>query len=440
MMRIPDDKFRVFLSHKHEDHDIAVAIRDRLEKLAVGTIDCFVSGEDISAGSDWNRTIKAELARSHLLLLLFTKPSRNWDWCLYEAGLFSRFDAETVHSVVSLYDPRTGPPRPLSSIQGVAADEHHVERLLRRLCHATWEVSDDWRRGALAPDASERKLKRYAAQIVQHFAVARDVDRDVHHSCHRVVLDFSQVKGNVGDQIPEDAVVVKGYGATDGFTLSLFGAAKGPETLTWHDLLSAVDGHEQLWRRQLDETFARALHKELFPPVAGMLRAWDPDERRSRLYRPILYRVLRSRADKAAPIGATVIFHREASAGDRTLDVVRVNAGIEQAIERATCSLTSGACDSLALAEIRDAFLVADASGTFEPENLKAVYQEDFDASGVLVKRWQATRRNLEEALSEASAEKLEPLLADMRDLNREFSITATERYLKELRTRKQGP
>ena len=49
MPRLPDDRFRIFVSHKHENHALAVAFQQALEALSP-KIECFVSGVNISAG------------------------------------------------------------------------------------------------------------------------------------------------------------------------------------------------------------------------------------------------------------------------------------------------------------------------------------------------------------------------------------------------------
>src|SRR5262245_23830916 len=109
-----DDVFTVFISHKHDDHALAVEVGKALEGLArPKLIDCFVSGSDISAGMDWRREIRNVLAKSHLLVLLYTAPSRSWDWCLYETGLYTRFDRadkNEVSSVVCLFSPGQASP------------------------------------------------------------------------------------------------------------------------------------------------------------------------------------------------------------------------------------------------------------------------------------------------------------------------------------------
>src|SRR5580765_8737085 len=116
-MAVSDDKFAVFISHKHDDHALAVKVKDAIESLNREVIDCFVSDVDITAGTDWRREIRSALARSHILLLLFTAPSKNWDWCLFETGLYMRFDRaekNQVSSVVCLFSPGQASPSPIA--------------------------------------------------------------------------------------------------------------------------------------------------------------------------------------------------------------------------------------------------------------------------------------------------------------------------------------
>ena len=231
--RIADDRFRVFISHKHDDHAFADTVAAALCGLT-GTIECFVSGADIGAGTDWNDEIRQALFRSHLLLLLFTNPSSNWDWCLYEAGLYTRFQEEHVCSVVSMFDPERSAPRPLSNLQGVPATPEKLEAFLTRLCRETWRVSDDWLRGPLARQVKSAQITAAAHKIAEAFPTEQPAGT-VYHPCHRVVLDLSSARP-AQDGIPEDARVVEGDGATTAYTLSLFRAATGTRAKTWGDL------------------------------------------------------------------------------------------------------------------------------------------------------------------------------------------------------------
>jgi hypothetical protein len=290
-VRIADDKFRVFISHKHEDHALATAVTAAIESLNPELIDCFVSGVDIPAGVDWRREIRSVLAKSHALVLLFTAPSNNWDWCLYETGLYTRFDENDVHSVICLFSPGGASPSPLADLQGVPADSSKVRAFLDTLCRRTWEVSDDWHRGALAADITERKLDKAASAIADAFR--RSGSASTYYPCHRLVLSLSE-DDDITRGIPEKARVLVGPNDTSGYTLSLFDLAGGePATRTWGDLLQAVGGTEAAWRRELDSHFLLALDEQLFPPIKAGMRAGVTSRSEQRVYRPILYSIVR---------------------------------------------------------------------------------------------------------------------------------------------------
>jgi len=291
------NKFRVFVSHKHDDHALAETVKTTLEGLS-GRIDCFVSGSDLSAGSDWNVEIRSQLATSHLLILLFTEPSRNWDWCLYEAGLFTSLGAAEDHSVVCLYRPQNASPSPLKNLQGVPVEAVPLQRFLSQLCKETWRVAKEWRLGALVPrvpqksidGASDNIIKAFSAKIIE---ASPDVGKEdfIYHPCHRLVLDLGAIE-KIEAGIPREALVVEGDGATSNFTLTLFNLAFGRLARTWGDLVDAAGG-DTTWLTDLDQHFVAALHEELFLPATSMIQLWDTWLLHRRSYRAILYEIVR---------------------------------------------------------------------------------------------------------------------------------------------------
>ena len=78
----------VFISHKAKDELAAEAIRKALKMRGGNSLEIFVS-ERIKAGSQWSEEIWKSLKRADWLLLLYTDPSQEWDWCLFEAGFFA---------------------------------------------------------------------------------------------------------------------------------------------------------------------------------------------------------------------------------------------------------------------------------------------------------------------------------------------------------------
>jgi hypothetical protein len=287
-----DEKFLVFVSHKHDDHEFADTVKTELESLSHSNrIECFVSGSDLSPGSDWNVEIRSQLLKSHLLVLLFTEPSQNWDWCLYEAGLFSSLCADDDPSVVCLYHQYGTSPRPLSNLQGVPLQLEAVKRFLNQLCKETWRIARDWRLGALSPEVSDDIIKEASDKIIEAFPKDGKL---IHHPCHRLVLNLDAIN-DVKICIPREALVVEGEDATSPYTLSLFNLAHGRSARTWGELIDTVGGADEKWLTDLNERFVASLKKQLFSPSKTTpMQLMDPySGLRRRSYRPILYEIVR---------------------------------------------------------------------------------------------------------------------------------------------------
>jgi TIR domain len=450
MARIPDDKFRVFISHKHEDHEFAATVANSLQSVSTA-VECFVSGSDISAGTDWNREIRDALKRSHLLVLLFTNPTKGWDWCLYEAGLFTRLDEESVHAVVSLFHPDGSAPRVLKNLQGVPGSQAALLEFLENLCKSTWRVSDDWRRGPLNSRVRPEVLNAAATQIAVAFPVARS--HATHHPCHRLVLDLSSASDS-RDGIPDDARVVEGPGATETYTLSLFQVSSEERTHTWGELVATLDGADAPWRRQLDRRFAAALRGELFAPTTATLCAFALEQRQRRHYRPIIYEILRappsSRAGMALsarpPLAVTIVLDPQvapAQPASPVLSLVRIHARFAAEVfdvfADAVVSRSGQASDIFN--EVREAFQIiyeeAERYRVFELGELEHAYGDGYKGSvtQTLYDDWNAKHHQLEKALLARDAPAVEGLLDQMRELNRRSSLAATRRYLLTLET-----
>ncbi len=308
MTRISQDRFKIFISHKHADAPVARNVAKAIESLAEpGKIECWVSGKEILAGMDWRTEIRSNLADSHMLLLLFTTPERSWDWCLYEVGLYMRFDASDVLAVVCLFDPATQPPGPLQNVQGIPAEtDKLVENFLKPLCTQTYLLSDNWLVGPLNPDPNPELLRTAAETIASNFGKALT---QRYHPCHRVVLEWrSDEECDADSGIPLTARVVEGRAGTSNYTLSLFRSQAGDHVRTWGDLVKEVGDGE--WRTDLDRAYADALNERLTPPTESFLTAWTPASTEKRCYRPLLYAIERGPQPDRRPHGVTIVLTR----------------------------------------------------------------------------------------------------------------------------------
>ena len=257
-------------------------------------IDCFVSGSDISAGMDWRREIRNILAKSHLLVLLYTAPSRSWDWCLYETGLYTRFDRadkNEVSSVVCLFNPGQASPSAIADLQGVPAETDKVRDFLNLLCRETWKISDDWRRGALAPDVKPKQVDDAARAIERAFR-RFGIDLDL-LPCHRVVLSLSEYDKIVSG-IPERI----GHGRAKRH-LELHAVVVRPGQRS----RQAYVGRSGASRARVQRAMAQGARQHFLALKRGTLLANQGLHARrrqeragERLYRPILYNIVRGPA------------------------------------------------------------------------------------------------------------------------------------------------
>ena len=142
-------KFNIFLSHKNQDQSLAHAVEEALcDKCP--SINIFRMTK-IGAGTEWAGEIVKAIRQTHLFLLLFTDSTVDWDWCMYEAGLFHGCFAENEkRRLVCLQSPYTllgAPPSPLARYQTVSATKPEVQKFLVDLYCRTNEY--DFSDGAL---------------------------------------------------------------------------------------------------------------------------------------------------------------------------------------------------------------------------------------------------------------------------------------------------
>ena len=227
-------------------------------------IDCFVSGVDITAGSDWRREIRSRLAKSHLLLLLFTAPTKNWDWCLYETGLYTRFDLTEPRSVVCLFDPGQASPSPLADLQGVPVDVDKAPRLPGFVVppghgrFPTTGAAGRWR-------PRSRPIRWRRRLVPSSRAFRRSGSASTHYPCHRLVLSFSE-SDDMAKGIPESARVVVGPNDTTEYTMSLFDLGGGERHAELGRSVGGRGRDKSGMAKELDTHFLLALKEELFRP------------------------------------------------------------------------------------------------------------------------------------------------------------------------------
>ena len=94
----------LFISHKHSDKRIADVIRDFISKYSGGRIDVFQSSSPWAEGPkvarNVNKELKAALWKAHALILVYTTPDHDWNYCMFECGVASHPDSADSKLIV----------------------------------------------------------------------------------------------------------------------------------------------------------------------------------------------------------------------------------------------------------------------------------------------------------------------------------------------------
>jgi hypothetical protein len=79
---------RIFVSHRAKEGKIAHKLTKILQQQPMTGVDFFLS-ENIPKGAEWRVELKKALYSCSALILLYTDPTEDWSWCLYEVGYFA---------------------------------------------------------------------------------------------------------------------------------------------------------------------------------------------------------------------------------------------------------------------------------------------------------------------------------------------------------------
>lgn len=128
------DVCRIFISRKKADSEVIDReIQEALEAWAPDRLE-FFDDRSIKAGDKWREEIRRELEKATILLLVLTKPARDdFDWPLYEAGLFEDLNGKRQKRVICLHPVGEERPSQLGERQAVEATEENILGLLQSL-------------------------------------------------------------------------------------------------------------------------------------------------------------------------------------------------------------------------------------------------------------------------------------------------------------------
>jgi hypothetical protein len=128
------NQISVFFSYKSKDADTAKAIVDRLRKWSAKKLKVVYQGEFKKGlpGQEWRKAIKKAIDEANWFIFLLPDPKDDWDWCLFETGLFEA-KCTSADRLICLHHSNVQIPNPIDGYQAVSAEQDDVEGFLRMI-------------------------------------------------------------------------------------------------------------------------------------------------------------------------------------------------------------------------------------------------------------------------------------------------------------------
>ena len=421
------DPVKVFISHKAEDATLARSIKKIMEVYAAGRLVFHIS-EEMPKGADWYKWIKDRLVESRMLLLLFTDNTAVWDWCLYEAGLFTQWDDDT-RRIICLHTCRE-PPAPLKHLQSVPALGEEIALFLRQLFVETELTGLESPLNAMLA-SNPAELKRAAEKIAK--AMRRETVRQEYFTKH-ILINVERPARLAAEGVPDDAVI-----DSDAESLALFNKKMG--RWTWGDLVGGrKEGPDRRWISELNHAVIQASSRSLVDPILATLHV----RQTGRSYRPILHSVA-TKSDGSQQFN--VIFAEDVSwqlTGIRgalptllvaLIMIVRFRFEVIERYGRRTIEQHHGMSEKAVCSEIKQNIvnieLEAESHGLVDVATLLDAFEaeQDRDAVKAQFDSWHELRQNLFQTLELGSLKGIAPFFHTLRQRNRQFFELVTRRH-----------
>jgi hypothetical protein len=286
----------IFLSHLSSDRQAVEKLEEVFESRAGGKLQFFVA-EAISAGKEWLKEIKDQLLSADFLFLLYTDPHADWDWCLYETGLFdgvklsTELDGDSKKRIIVFHSPVASRPPQLGYLQAVRADRAGLETFLRDFFGST-EIT-----GLSEPLSADYvkwpdQVAHDAKCLSQLFSAkvggkVKQIGPARYYGNHLMLQlqNAEQFAHPEIQNIPEEAKI---EGDDDAFRI--FGMDNKPPReshWTWGDLLARCKEFEDgYWIEELTQILCKACKGLEFAPVESTFQ----NPHTGRIYRPVVFR------------------------------------------------------------------------------------------------------------------------------------------------------
>lgn len=276
---IINNKIDVFFSYKSKDEKTARKVVEQLRVFAGDKLRITYAADfPRDAGTNWSKKIRESVKKAQWFILLLPDPSADWDWCLFETGMFrGKMVSDKVNRLFCLHHPDVQPPTQIKEFQAIKAQVDNVQSFLKMVYLDKDPIPG---MDPINPHITADLLEGIAETIANAISPPMPLLKRSHFE------RYAMLKIENPDQLqcPDDlnsATILE----TDDLTLNLFGKRKVPET--WGKLVeNIVDPEcENRWLIELCASIKKAASNTLFKPIQATFENYG----RGKNYLPMLY-------------------------------------------------------------------------------------------------------------------------------------------------------
>ena len=288
---IAEERINLFISYKKREEEVAKHIEQHLSTFGGERIRVNYAAH-FTPGFQWTAQIRAQVRDAHWFILLLPDPSLDWDWVLFETGMF-RAQMVPGNRLVCLHHRDTDPPRQIAVFQAVKAECPEILRLLNDLFIKPNAVPG---MDPINPKAAAPFLERSAETIRKEVSPPHAIERQRFEPFVRIKLDLPTNRDQTQTLSLEDITQLLKKATfdwksdrdtgTNAKALEIFGKLRQPRT--WDELLSTVKrrGTDERWCEELCLAISQAVTGYVFAPIQATFQAADNGRT---IYRPVLY-------------------------------------------------------------------------------------------------------------------------------------------------------
>ena len=263
--------YEIFLSHRHDDKEVADIIRKHLNKWGFDNkiFQSSSPGHGVVPGGQIKEDIKEALRQVKLLILVYTQTDEDWSYCIWECGLATDLN-DLKNRVIVFQFPRNKTPKPFEDEEVVKINESGVKDFV-----INFFTKDGFFLGkpAYKPDISNETLETYFDEFFQELKTIKipgETEKRFRWDFFTLEISpdaLAQIKGKNENEV-DDRDLASLCRVTDHFgeALKHFGYSSMEEDMTLADLIDRWQ-KKTADRPKINENWVSEVKREVFRAI-----------------------------------------------------------------------------------------------------------------------------------------------------------------------------